>query len=91
MNNDRSEKSKGQYLEERFKRKVLECLIEYSQSKDALATGRHNQQRPLTNDIKVIQDIVLNYFKGGTSMTGLCAADICTHLNQISENEVKYV
>ncbi len=89
VNNNRSEKSKGQYIEERFKRKLLECLIEYYQCNDAIAAGRQNQQRPLTNNIQVVQNLVLNYFKGGTSMAGLSSTEIYIHLNHITENEVK--
>ncbi len=79
FNNDRSEKSKLQYIEERFKGKLLECMIEYYQCKDDIAAGRRNQQ-PLTNNIEIVQDLVWNYFKGGTSMAGLTSTEIYTHL-----------
>ncbi len=54
-----------------------------------LAGGGHTEQT--SHGFTPIQNAVLNLLKTVTTMTGYSVTEICKHLKQFSENNVKYV
>ncbi len=51
--------------------------------------GHHTEQ--ISHGFTPIQNAVLNLLKTVTTMTGYSVTEICKHLKQFSENNVKYV
>ncbi len=53
--------------------------------------GDGHQIQQTSNGFTPVQNAVLNLLKTVTTMTGYSVTEICKHLKQFSENNVKYV
>ncbi len=64
-------------------------FLYYQNGINSNAAGHHTEQT--SHGFTPIQNAVLNLLKTVTTMTGYSVTEICKHLKQFSENNVKYV